>query len=247
MSADLSRWEHDPAWAQTSKFLISKHQQVQMLEAASTLLNITEAGSAMELPEQAHVQESEGSSASPGYTGSSDMQEELSSAETSPPPMSDAYAVPDAKRTSASSAAFSRSYRSNLASSYGESVISPGLPPQRYSVEYRPGTSGTDDGGLAAAAELLNFGTPRTRASISSPDVPPVPPLPERYQPARSLATSSLTPTMYNPLCMHPPALTQQLSEERDSKEYGHIDGEIFQHRRSHQDEEIDEMFRMEA
>jgi superfamily II RNA helicase len=34
-----ARWEHDPAWAITSQLLISKHQQVQLLEAASGVVS----------------------------------------------------------------------------------------------------------------------------------------------------------------------------------------------------------------
>ncbi len=198
-------------------------------------------------PEQLHIQDSEGSSASPGFSGSSEVQDELSSAETSPPPMSDAvYPVPDQKRQSTGSNGFSRSYRSIPSSSYAESLISPGLPPQRYSVDYRPGTSGTDDGGLAAAAELLNFGTPRTRAAQVSLDVPPVPPLPERYQTASKFIGNDLTPTVYNPLGMHPPSFTQQLSEERQTKADEHNDGAFGAHKHAHRDDDDDGMFRME-
>ncbi|KAK9453448.1 hypothetical protein V1511DRAFT_76864 [Dipodascopsis uninucleata] len=35
-------WEHTPEWTMTSKLLISKHQQVQLLEAASILVSMTE-------------------------------------------------------------------------------------------------------------------------------------------------------------------------------------------------------------
>ncbi|CCM02684.1 uncharacterized protein FIBRA_04790 [Fibroporia radiculosa] len=35
------RWEHSPHWREASKFLLSKHQQVQMLEAAAILSHIT--------------------------------------------------------------------------------------------------------------------------------------------------------------------------------------------------------------
>ncbi|KAG8978213.1 hypothetical protein FRB90_008553, partial [Tulasnella sp. 427] len=35
------RWEHSPAWREASKFLLSKHQQVQLLEAAAILSHIT--------------------------------------------------------------------------------------------------------------------------------------------------------------------------------------------------------------
>ena len=158
------------------------------------------------------MNESEGSSASPGFSGSSEFQDEVSSTETTPPPMSEAaYPMRDPKRYSTSS--ISRSYHS---SSVVGSAPSPGLLPHRGSVDYRPTTSGTDDGSLAAAAaELLIFGTPRTRPTPMSPDVPPVPPLPERYQ---RLSGSTATPTVYNPLGMHPSAGRHQLSDERAVK-----------------------------
>ena len=208
--ADLSRWEHDPAWAVTSKLLISKHQQVQLLEAASVLVNLNQ-HNANEEPFATN--ESEGSSPSPGFSGSSEFQDELSSTETTPPPIGEsAYPVPDHKRYSNSS--FARSHHSN---SLVGSIPSPGLMPHRGSVDHRPTTSGTDDTSLAAAAaELLIFGTPRTRPTVMSPDVPPVPPLPERYQ---HLSGSSATPTVYNPLGMHPSAGTHRLSDERAVKE----------------------------
>jgi hypothetical protein len=179
------------------------------------------------------------------------MQDELSSTETTPPPMSDAaVSMPSHhKRFSSSSAGFSRSYRSIPSSSFAESLASPGLPPQRFpSGDHRPTTSGTDDGGLAAAAELLNFGTPRTRPTQMSPDVPPVPPLPEQYQAANRLSGMGThsTPTVFNPLGMHP--ITQPVSDERDVKmqeddltPQGNFHGSV------NMDDDEDGMFRMEA
>lgn len=43
-------WEHTPEWNMTKKLLISKHQQVQLLEAASILVSMNE-------PEEAEVSE----------------------------------------------------------------------------------------------------------------------------------------------------------------------------------------------
>lgn len=43
-------WEHTPEWNMTKKLLISKHQQVQLLEAASILVSMTE-------PEEAEASE----------------------------------------------------------------------------------------------------------------------------------------------------------------------------------------------
>lgn len=229
--------------------MISKHQQVQLLEAASVLCGMTtDAMVPQSEMDTLHVDASEGSSASPGYSGSSEVQDELSSVETTPPPMSEAaYPVPESKRFSTSSTGFSRSYRSVPSSSFAESVLSPGLPPQRLSgVDFRPSTSGTDDGGLAAAAAGLSFGgTPRTKPTFMSSDVPPVPPLPQQYQSFNSKTSESTLMNVYNPLNMHPMALTQKLSDERGHRReddnsrkdhYGSAD--------THMDDE--EMFKME-
>jgi hypothetical protein len=107
-------------------------------------------------------------------------------------------------------------------------------------VDFRPSTSGTDDGTLAAAAAGLTFssGTPRTKPTFLSPDVPPVPPLPQQYQSFNSKSSDSTLTTVYNPLLqMHPPALTQNISDERNYRE-------------SNDDQDIqmddEEMFKME-
>lgn len=181
-----------------------------MLEAASVLVTMNVDGT----PENGPNPESDASSGSPGFSGSSDPHDELSSAETTPPPMSDAaVAVPHSKRYSTGSAGFSRSYRSVPSSSFAESIASPALNPRRFSgADQRPSTSGTDDGGLAAAAELLNFGTPRTMP-VQEPDIPPVPPLPQQYQNANRLSGFG-TPSIFHSI--H--TLTQAVSDEREVK-----------------------------
>lgn len=191
-----SRWEHDPAWAITSKLLISKHQQVQLLEAASVLVNMNHEP----LPEVTPEAESEeGSSASPG--ASSGVRGGTSSTETTPPPMEDEADEDDdfemtgvpasfAKRPSVSNAsAYARSYQSVPSSSFNGSapLHSPAFSHFRQSsIDTRPSTADTrlhedDEADLAAAIGLCNFGTPRTGPVPMSPDVPPVPPLPARY------------------------------------------------------------------
>lgn len=73
----LSRWEHTDAWAVTSRFLISKHQQVQILEAAKSLVGIaaSDADPAFEGP------------SSPSLSGGfSEQMDGQSSAPTTPPP-----------------------------------------------------------------------------------------------------------------------------------------------------------------
>lgn len=240
------RWEHDPAWAITSKLLISKHQQVQLLEAASVLCNINaEINAEMD---HSVVDPSEISSASPEYSSSDiEIHDELSSVETTPPPMSEGYPVPDSKRYSASSNGLSRSYRSVHSSSYADSVVSPGFPPQRLSgvSDFRPTTSGTDDGVLAAATAGLNFSNaPRSRPSFAASDVPPVPPLPQQYQSYNSKSSDSTLTNTYNSLGMHTPAFTQNLSDERNYRD-GSYD-KLRELPRSFSHGEDEEMFRMD-
>lgn len=187
------RWEHDPAWSITSKLLISKHQQVQLLEAATVLVNMNMDD---DTPEQSPDAESELSSASPD--ASSVVRDGISSAETTPPPMDEQEEDDDfemsgmpanwTKRPSISNA-FSRSYQSIPSSSYNGSapLHSPAFSHfRKASIDTRPSTADTrlhedDEADLAAAIGLCNFGTPRTGPVPMTPDVPPVPPLPARY------------------------------------------------------------------
>src|SRR5436190_7164947 len=81
----VGRWEHDPAWAYTSKLLISKHQQVQLLEAATVLVNMNQDSPTPS--EGLRTVDSDRSSTSPTISGISELRDELSSTETTPPPM----------------------------------------------------------------------------------------------------------------------------------------------------------------
>ena len=134
------------------------------------------------------------SSASPAASGSSGLRDDegYSSAETTPPPMSDHYGMPDgvntnrSKRFSGNSSSFSRSYQSAPSSSLPGSGFA-GL--NGYNAQRRPSSSGfgpgaedDDEAGLVAAVQsLCSFGTPRTGAVLLPADVPPVPPLPARF------------------------------------------------------------------
>lgn len=210
--ADLyNRWEHNPAWAVTSKLLISKHQQVQLLEAATVLVamnqetadaaaEVTAAAAAVAAAAGAESQdiESDHSSASPG--ASSVLHDGISSAETTPPPMDedeeeielDNKPYDNSNYNYNHPSAFSRSYQSIASSSYADngSLHSPAFSHFRHSsIDTRPSTAETtgaheddsDASDLAAAIRLCNFGTPRSSAVAGSSDVPPVPPLPARY------------------------------------------------------------------
>lgn len=199
LTTSRHRWEHTPEWAFTSKLLISKHQQVQLLEAASVLV-------AMNQEAASTAVESDHSSASPAASGSSDPREDdLSSTDTTPPPQQaddavvGSYSVHrSSNRYSNNSSAYSHSYQSTSgASVFSESAPSSG---RAYLSHYRqwssatserPTTSGTsvsgyddeDQADLAAAVGLLScsFGTPKSGPVMLPPDVPPVPPLPAKF------------------------------------------------------------------
>jgi hypothetical protein len=200
-------WEHTPEWQYTSKLLISKHQQVQLLEAASVLVAMNAEGESSK--------DSDHSSASPAASGSSDPREdELSSTDTTPPPQIDEAAgsystsrsnFGRSKRFSTNSSAYSQSYQSTSVFSDG------GHHPSHYrqwSNDGRPTTSGTsvagsyyedeDQADLAAAVGLLScsFGTPKSGPMALGPDVPPVPPLPARFLGMKSESISGSTTTI---------------------------------------------------
>ncbi|KAF1918959.1 hypothetical protein BDU57DRAFT_124563 [Ampelomyces quisqualis] len=186
-------WEHTPEWQYTSKLLISKHQQVQLLEAASVLVAMNK---------EMDAGDSDQSSLSPPASGSSDLRDELSSTETTPPPQSDDHAVGSysyphshfghrsVKRYSGNSSAYSHSYQSAVFSDNGNAHHYC----QWSNVPDRPTTSGTsvagsyhddvnDHADLAAAVGLLScsYGTPKSGSVALPADVPPVPPLPAKF------------------------------------------------------------------
>lgn len=199
----MSRWEHTPEWAITSKLLISKHQQVQLLEAASVLVGMNLDGPAVE---------SDHSSASPAASGSSDPHDGMSSVDTTPPPDANApYSsrTDFEKRYSNNSSAYSRSYQSVFSEdgSHGRPYVSHF---RQWSTDGRPTTSGTsvtgsyqeheDHDRLADALNVLScsFGTPKSGPVMLPADVPPVPPLPAKYSGLKpdilSGSTTTITP-----------------------------------------------------
>ena len=194
---------------------------MQLLEAASVLVGMNQ--DAQTIPDRANTTGSDTSSASPAASGSSDVRDEefLSSAETTPPPMSDHYGVSGGvdtgrrNRYSGSSSSYSRSYQSAPSSSFPASSSF-----GQYQSNRRPSTSGVaatddDDAGLAVAvASLCSFGTPRNGPVLLPADVPPVPPLPAQYaeQNANRLSGHIGTALDYGFL----PHSYQRLSDQRD-------------------------------
>ncbi|KAH6625001.1 hypothetical protein B0J18DRAFT_466173 [Chaetomium sp. MPI-SDFR-AT-0129] len=194
-------WEHTPEWSYTSKLLISKHQQVQLLEAASVLVAMnntpTDAAPATTTPpESARDFSSDRDSASPAASGYSDQQD-AGSADTTPPPQLDGLHAANASYRSlgkrySSGNGLSRSYQTApYASSAAGSVpsVSGFGHFRQLSQDQRPTSSGQnatsqDDRELAAAVELLScsFNSNGGARTVHLPaDAPPVPPLPAQY------------------------------------------------------------------
>jgi len=207
----LFRWEHTPEWSFTSKLLISKHQQVQLLEAASVLVAMNQDGPTP--PPSAKYFGSDHDSASPAASGSSDPRDGLSSADTTPPPQTEASYGQSYTGSSFTGRTKRYSSGNNFSRSYQSAPSNPlyaGSAPngsgfgsyRRQSSIGRPLSSGIssgsqeDEAGLAAAVELLScsFGTPRTGPVTLPPDVPPVPPLPARYLSQSAFSGTTLTP-----------------------------------------------------
>ncbi|KAL2022336.1 hypothetical protein VTK56DRAFT_5734 [Thermocarpiscus australiensis] len=194
-------WEHTPEWSLTSKLLISKHQQVQLLQAASVLVSMNNsanknANSTATPPDSARDFNSDRDSASPSASGYSEQQDR-SSADTTPPPRLDAISAANASyrsfgKSHNSGHGFSRSYQTApFAASGADSMpsVSGFGHFRQLSQDQRPTSSGRnatgqDDRELAAAVELLScsFGSNAGSRTAHIPtDAPPVPPLPAQY------------------------------------------------------------------
>ncbi|KAK4245398.1 hypothetical protein C7999DRAFT_43065 [Corynascus novoguineensis] len=197
-------WEHTPEWSYTSKLLISKHQQVQLLEAASVLVamnnsvgsNPAAAPATTTPPDSARDFGSDRDSASPAASGYSE-QPDRGSADTTPPPQLDAFHAASASyrgfgKRNSSGNGLSRSYQAApYASSAAGSVpsVSGFGHFRQLSQDQRPTSSGRnatgqDDRELAAAVELLSCSfnsNGGSRTGHFPSDAPPVPPLPAQY------------------------------------------------------------------
>ena len=232
---------------------------MQLLEAASVLVAMN-----------AESTESDHSSPSPPASGSSDMRDELSSTDTTPPPQLDHalgslprsnYASRSAKRYSANSSAYSQSYQSTVFSDNGQH----GHYRHWSNVSDRPTTSGTsvagsyredenDQADLAAAVGLLScsYGTPKSGPVLLPPDVPPVPPLPAKFQEySTSISASSRTTVMAQQSSMRDNRRYQHESKDVDMDEYSLADEDEYRHSNSRSrgraDEDDDAFFgRME-
>lgn len=223
----MHSWEHTPQWQVTSKFLISKHQQVQMLEAASVLVTMN---NIPELAVQKPAEDSDSSAPSPMPSGSSAIHDDdNSSVETTPPPMIEEedemdYSAPlhnkEHYRYSSTSSVFSQSYQSipSMAGSIPTATSYNSSHPHGFT-HRRPSTSGTaysmmpseDESKLAAAVEGVTFGTPKTGPTEN--DIPPVPPLPAQYASHKATLSAGAL-SGYSDLGI-PAGPTPRISDER--------------------------------
>lgn len=116
-------WEHTPEWSMTSKLLISKHQQVQLLEAASILVSINE-------PDEIEGNESQETSA---LTEPSSITSPAPINVTSPPP------VPSSTTTTTTITANTNVVTTNTTTANNASI--PLGTPQNQNVNPRPPVS----------------------------------------------------------------------------------------------------------
>lgn len=156
---------------------------MQLLEAASVLVAMN---SNSQPPNDSD------NSSSPTASGSSERDDELSSAETTPPPQAD-NGYRDSKRYSTTSSAYSRSYQSVFSDSVPNNENGFGHYRQWSTSSGQALTADTsladsypdeDPQELAAAVGLLScsYGTPKSGpTAVSGDDIPPVPPLPQKY------------------------------------------------------------------
>ncbi|GAP86483.2 hypothetical protein SAMD00023353_1900930 [Rosellinia necatrix] len=199
-------WEHTPEWSYTSKLLISKHQQVQLLEAASVLVAMNTKDSTTP-PDSAKDFVSETGSASPTASGYSEHHDGHSSADTTPPPqevfaVSNTLSYRDTSKRYSNGSSYSRSYQSAVSGSFfpGSLPHRSGFSHNRHgSSDRRPLSSGLNNTGqedrdLAAAVELLScsIGSNGGNRDIRLPeDAPPVPPLPAQYLDQAAFSSTS--------------------------------------------------------
>lgn len=184
----MIRWEHTPEWSYTSKLLISKHQQVQLLEAASVLVAMNVKDNTATPPDSTKDSASEPDSSSPAASGYSEQVERMSSADTTPPPMLEESGFGGLSYRDGNGAGFARSYQSAVSGSMPNGSAFGHF--RQPSHERRPPSSGAnrtgeDDRDLAAAVELLSCSFNSNNGShgtVTVPsDAPPVPPVPAQY------------------------------------------------------------------
>lgn len=185
----LDRWEHTPEWSLTSKLLISKHQQVQLLEAATVLVKMTGEKKEGEATPPESTKDSPSdveSAASPDASAYSEQGDRQSSADTTPPPMAEGLGFRNQRHSSVGN--YSRSYQS--APWAGSLPHGNGFGHARNPSDTRPPSSGVhntsqEDMDLAAGLARMSGSLGSNQGSngvVMLADAPPVPALPAQYR-----------------------------------------------------------------
>jgi len=262
-------WEHTPEWSYTSKLLISKHQQVQLLEAASVLVTMNQ-DACTTPPLSARDPQSDHEPVSPTASGSSESQDSLRSTDTTPPPQAEMF---NPYRRESYTAGFERSSgRNGLNHSYhtkssparflGSASVPSASTFRNYpkiSPEQRPPSSSGfsrdyEDEGLASAVKLLSCGFGNIRNSpippslLTSEETPPVPNIPAQFLDHHNFA-SSIFSSGSHPRQTESYTRAQLPCDEDVEMESGEsvVDDDEFDQRSQGHDEDYDGVFgRME-
>lgn len=225
----MCSWEHTPQWQYTSKLQISKHQQVELLEAASVLISMNQCGTG-----------SDGSGLpSPTASRLSDVRDEdlsdddSSSVETAPTSQSKhAYSDPNIKRYRNASRAYSPSIQSAISEAASSASGFSSRCRRQSSSSIRPAITNTsnaeayseeDATDLAAAVALLScsYGTPKSGPPAMSADFPFVQPLPAMYQ-----GDSAPSPAFRVPHCGQQDDVDMERLSDEDAHAWRHDDHE---------------------
>ncbi|RDA92856.1 hypothetical protein CP533_2876 [Ophiocordyceps camponoti-saundersi (nom. inval.)] len=203
-------WEHTPEWSYTSKLLISKHQQVQLLEAASVLLAMNGKDNPAPTPPDSA---SEPDSASPAASSRSELGDRQSSADTTPPPTIEGTWFGGSSYRDGD---LSPCHSSMKPSSASRSLFD-GLFPRSSREPSSSGASrcGQEDPDLVAAVELLSCSfRSKDGTTAMAIEAPPVPPLPARFL---DQATSLTTAGFFNSFPSRQPESFTRGEMRRDS------------------------------
>lgn len=182
-----SRWEHTPEWSYTSKLLISKHQQVQLLEAATVLVAMNTQPTSP--PDSARE-------TSPSMSGSySEQLDGRSSANTTPPPQMDAmHAVEESGYTlSPMLSDDDEDMRGGLTRSLHPLPSDMAYYQQEPSPTPGPSSMSGEADHLAKAVAMLSCSYSSNTGSLTNQlplDIPPVPPVPAQFWSQTSLGQS---------------------------------------------------------
>ncbi|THH17921.1 hypothetical protein EW146_g2984 [Bondarzewia mesenterica] len=153
------RWEHSPHWREASKFLLSKHQQVQLMEAAAILSHMSPTVSGgSSLPDDRSLW--------PSYLSDGLLPPPLTAAEPSPesnsvsrPPLRAPFPAPYALRPASSSVPATSVMSSSRPTSTGPRLHDYAIPGAGGVTHFRPGVLGVPVGSAGTAEAISSART----------------------------------------------------------------------------------------